>query len=154
MYNTSHIENTVFKIRRLAKMLDDLIYEKAGALWDEKKYITKEHFYEIPDEKLFSPLISGEIWSDEGTNCWIRGKFTVPKELDGKTLYIFPHIGAYEGMLWVNGVPYGNFASKIMIGAHGNHYCTMLKKKRKSRRGYRHSNGVLHGALCNGHHAV
>ncbi len=132
MYNTSHIENTVFKIRRLAKMLDDLIYEKAGVLRDEKKYITKEHFYEIPDEKLFSPLISGEIWSGEGTNCWIRGKFTVPKELDGKTLYIFPHIGAYEGMLWVNGVPYGNFASKIMIGAHGNHYCTMLKKSAKA----------------------
>ena len=31
-------------------------------------------------------------------------------------------------MLWVDGKPYGNFASKKIVNSHGNHYCDMLRR--------------------------
>ncbi|NLK28504.1 MAG: alpha-mannosidase, partial [Clostridiales bacterium] len=42
--------------------------------------------------------------------------------------YIYPKIDGYEGMLWVDGKPFGNFSSKMIISSHGNHYCDMLKQ--------------------------
>ena len=44
-------------------------------------------------------------------------------ELAGQPLYLYPELGGYEAMLWVNGEPYGTFATKIVVTRHGNHYC-------------------------------
>ncbi len=132
MYNYPQIENTVSKIKRFAQMLDELIYEKVGDLGNLQKYITNDHLYDIPEKTLFSPVVKGELWEGERTNCWIKGSFVVPKELQGRKLYIYPHIEAYEGLLWVNGKPFGNFANKLLIGSHGNQYCKMIEKNATS----------------------
>ena len=41
-------------------------------------------------------------------------------ELAGQPLYLYPELGGYEAMLWVNGEPYGTFATKIVVTRHGN----------------------------------
>ena len=91
-----------------------------------KVYPTKESLYRIPDKALFEPCEKGTRWEEEGLYCWFEGCYQVPESLAGQTLHIYPHIDGYEGLLWVNGKPYGNFASKVIIINHGNHYCNML----------------------------
>lgn len=41
-------------------------------------------------------------------------------------MFLWPKVKAYEGMLWVDGKPYGNFASKFAANSHGNHYCDLI----------------------------
>lgn len=48
--------------------------------------------------------------------------------------FIRPHISGYEGTLWVDGVPYGNFSTKIVFTGHGNHYCDLLKRTQRQAR--------------------
>ena len=43
-----------------------------------------------------------------------------------RQLYLRPRVGGYEAMLWVDGMPKGTFATKIVVTRHGNHYCDML----------------------------
>ena len=59
-------------------------------------------------------------------------RFTVPEELAGKPLYIYPRFGSYEALLYVNGMPFGNFAYKIAEVDHGNHYCDLLRLEPKA----------------------
>ena len=59
----------------------------------------------------------------EGRYCWFLTQYTPPNELAGRPLYLYPELGGYEAMLWVNGEPYGTFATKIVVTRHGNHYC-------------------------------
>ena len=43
-----------------------------------------------------------------------------------------PHTEGYETLLWVNGKPFGTFATKIVFTGHGNHYCDLLKMNVKA----------------------
>ena len=53
-------------------------------------------------------------------------------KLDGKNIFIRPHTQGYESLLWVNGEPFGTFATKIVFTGHGNHYCDLLKMNVKA----------------------
>ncbi len=125
MYEKQQIVQLVRKLRRLEDMLHERMFVKVGEV-DMKVYPTKESLYRIPDKALFEPCEKGTRWEEEGLYCWFEGCYQVPESLAGQTLHIYPHIDGYEGLLWVNGKPYGNFASKVIIINHGNHYCNML----------------------------
>ncbi|MBQ1257177.1 MAG: alpha-mannosidase, partial [Clostridia bacterium] len=86
-------------------------------------YETKVPLHEIPDDSLFAPVSGREKWGGEGVYGWFKAEYTVPEELDGKALYLYPRMGAYEGTLWVNGQMHSNYAAKFVEGSHGNHYC-------------------------------
>ena len=64
--------------------------------------------------------------------CWFLGDYTIPEKLAGQTLFIFPKIKGYEGMLWVDKKPYGNFTSKVIQNSYGYHYCDLLRQRASS----------------------
>ncbi len=121
MITAKALEQTLRKLDRLCGMLYDDIFKKH----DEMKvqfYQVDQPLYAIPDKRLFSALPENLKWGKEWAYGWFHGEYIVPKELDGQSLYLFPHIGGYEAALYVNGAMVGNFANRELVGSHGNHY--------------------------------
>jgi alpha-mannosidase len=116
------------KLKRYEATLESLLFDKVDEV-SMKAYPTDGQYHEVPASTNFKPCKSGDSWVGEGSYCWFLGEYRVPDELDSKMLYVYPKIEGYEGLLWVDGKPYGNFGTKIQAFGHGNHYCDMLKKK-------------------------
>jgi alpha-mannosidase len=131
MLNEKQIERMLAKLRRFENTIAPMMFEKIDELTTEK-FPTPEQYHDIPDQKLFAPCQKGDRWGGEGTYCWFKGQYRVPEEYDGKSLFVYPKIEGYEALLWVNGVPFGTFCTKIVITGHGNHYCDMLKQNVKA----------------------
>ena len=131
MLNDKQIQRMLRKLKRFEDTLDGMIFEKVCDL-PVSAYETKESLYQIPDSSLFEPIHPGDIWGGEGVYCWFKSSYTVPEELAGKPLFLRPSMGGYEAMLWVDGKPFGTFATKIVQTGHGNHYCDMFVKSPKA----------------------
>ncbi|MGB8455807.1 MAG: glycoside hydrolase family 38 C-terminal domain-containing protein [Anaerocolumna sp.] len=131
MLNEKQIDKMLSKLRRFENTIAPMMFEKI----DEVKvdmFPTAEQFHDIPEKHRFTPCIKGDKWGGEGTYCWFKGQYAVPGKYDGQTLFLYPKIEGYEALLWVNGIPFGTFCTKIVITGHGNHYCDMLKPQVKS----------------------
>lgn len=132
MMNHPQIKRMLSKLTQLEATLDRYVFQKQDEL-SVVKYETKEQLYAAPaDEALYSKVQQGDVWGAELSYCWFKGSFTVPEELAGKPLYIYPRFGSYEALLYVNGMPFGNFAYKIAEVDHGNHYCDLLRLEPKA----------------------
>ncbi len=127
MFTERQIERVLGKLKRLEKMVESRLFETVDQL-EMSSFQTDGRYHEIPDTACFSPCGRGKSFEGEGIYVWFLGKYQVPQALEGKTLYIRPRVEAYEGLLWVNGKPYGNFASKHVVNTHGNHYCDLIKQ--------------------------
>ena len=127
MYTEKQLERVFEKLRRLDEMLESKIFCVVDTV-PMKAFPTDGSHHSVPDEACFSEYEDGKVFKGEGIYCWFKGVYTVPEALDGKTLFVYPKIQGYEGMLWVDGKPYGNFASKHIVHSHGNHYCDMLRQ--------------------------
>lgn len=125
MYTKNQIDRMLGKFKRLESMLEAKLFQVVDTI-EMEAFQTDGRYHEIPENSYFSPCQAGTVFQGEGIYCWFKGIYTVPENLDGKTLFIYPRIKGYEGLLWVDGKPYGNFASKIIEHSHGNHYCDML----------------------------
>ena len=125
-------ERMLSKLRRFEKFLDPMLFRKVIKLDKVLAFETQERYYEIPDDSLFAPVEDGWIWGNEESFCWFKAEFTVPEELEGENLFVMPHTEGYETLLWVNGKPFGTFATKIVFTGHGNHYCDLLKMNVKA----------------------
>ncbi|NBD27017.1 alpha-mannosidase [Paenibacillus sp. T1] len=119
--NDKQTERMLGKLRRFEKTIEPCIFTKVDLL-DVDIYRTPERLHHIPDSRLFVQAHPGEVWGGEGQYCWLKGTYTVKPELDNQDLFLKPHVGGHETLLWVNGVPYGTFTL-----SHGNHYCDLLK---------------------------
>ncbi len=128
MYTEKQLERMLEKLKRLEKMLGPKMFHTVATV-PMKAFQTDGSYHDVPEDACFTACEDGTVFEGEGIYCWFKGAFTVPEELAGKTLFVYPKIRGYEGMLWVNGKPYGNFASKMIIHSHGNHYCDMLCKE-------------------------
>lgn len=126
MLNDVQIKRFLGKMESFIERMEPHIFVKVGELENVTKCHVDKRYNKAPDLP-FVPAVKGEEWEGEGTYCWFKGEFTVPENLAGQTLFIKPHIGGYEALLFVNGKPFGTFASKIVVTAHGNHYCDMIK---------------------------
>ena len=131
MLNDKQIARMLKKMKRFEDTLDSMIFQKVCEL-PVSAYETKEPLDSIPDSSLYKPVKPGDIWGGEGVYCWFKSAYTVPQELAGKSLFLRPKVGGYEAMLWVDGRPFGTFATKIVVTGHGNHYCDMLVKTPKA----------------------
>ena len=131
MFTEKQIERMLGKLERFEAMLEPRIFSKVAEV-GARAYETTERLHKIPDDSLFKPVDKGFGWGGEGSYCWFKTEFTVPAELDGKDIFIKPHTEGYETLLWVNGMPFGTFATKIVFTGHGNHYCDLLKSKAKA----------------------
>ena len=129
MLTSQQIDRMLGKLKRFETILDPLLFKKVAKIDSVKAYETFDRLYEIPADDKYTEANAGEyIWGDNESFCWFKTDFTVPAELDGKNLFIMPHTEGYETLLWVNGKPFGTFATKIVFTGHGNHYCDLLKQ--------------------------
>lgn len=85
---------------------------------------TREHLRAVPPDKCFHAPVPH--WGGPWQTCWFKGRYQPSEQLAGRALYLMPRVGGYEAMLWVDGMPKGTFATKIVVTRHGNHYCDML----------------------------
>lgn len=129
MLTDKQIDRMYSKLNRFEDTLEPMIFKKESFIGDIVKYETTDRLYEIPDDSLFIPAPVNSPWGGEESFCWYKASFTVPDDLDGKDLFIMPHTQGYETLLWVNGEPFGTFATKIVFTGHGNHYCDLLKSR-------------------------
>ncbi len=132
MLAEKQVERMLAKLKRFEKILDPMLFKKAAKIDTVGFYETTDRLYEIPDNSMFSAINSGETWGREEAFGWFKTQFTVPEELDGKTIFVMPHTEGYETLLWVNGKPFGTFCTKIVFTGHGNHYCDMLTLSAKA----------------------
>lgn len=128
MYTEKQLERMLSKLKRLEEMLEPKLFYPVESV-PMKAFLTDGSHHDVPEEACFSPCEDGTVFEGRGIYVWFKGSFTVPEELEGRTLFVYPKIRGYEGMLWVDGKPYGNFASKMIVHSHGNHYCDMLRKE-------------------------
>lgn len=133
MLTSKQIDRMLGKLKRFETILDPLLFKKVAKIDSVKAYETFDRLYEIPEDSKYTDVKAGEyVWGDDELFCWFKTDFTVPAELDGKNLFIMPHTEGYETLLWVNGKPFGTFATKIVFTGHGNHYCDLLKQNVKA----------------------
>lgn len=121
MLNDKQTERMLGKLKRFEKTIEPYIFTQVDTL-DVGIFRTPERLHHIPESSLFVQASPGEVWGGEGQYCWLKGSYTVKSELDQQTLFLKPHVGGHETLLWVNGAPYGTFTL-----SHGNHYCDLLK---------------------------
>ena len=131
MLTEKQIQRMLGKLKRFEDTLEPMLFTKVAET-DVSAYETAERLYEIPAASLFKPVDKGWTWGGPRSFCWFKSEFTVPAELDGKNIFIRPHTQGYESLLWVNGEPFGTFATKIVFTGHGNHYCDLLKMNVKA----------------------
>ena len=79
-----------------------------------------------PKDAPYRAMAPGDTWGDNKKYAWFHTTYTVPAELERQDLYLLPQYNGYEALLFVDGVPYTNFASKIVVNTHGNHYCKVF----------------------------
>lgn len=127
MLTKKQIDRMLGKLKRFEIILEPMLFHKVATIDSVKFYLTEERFYNIPNDSFYVPIEKGSIWGNEEAFGWFKMEFVVPEELDGKNIFIMPHTGGYETLLWVNGKPFGTFATKITFTGHGNHYCDLLK---------------------------
>ncbi|NMP38485.1 MAG: alpha-mannosidase [Clostridiales bacterium] len=132
MLTATQLDRMLRKLERFEKTLDGMLFEKVGELDNVSAFRTEKQHHSIPDAKNFKGIKSGYKWGSESEYCWFKCDYTVPRNLAGKDLFLRPHIGGYEAMLWVDGVPFGTFCTKIVFTGHGNHYCDLFIKDAKA----------------------
>lgn len=126
-----HYEKMIAKLSRFEETLNPYLFTKTGTL-PVKAFVADKQYHTIPADAKFEEIGSGRKWGGEGAYCWLKTEYTVPESLDGKDIFIMPKMGGYEAMLWVDGVPFGTFNTKIVYTSHGNHYCGLIRKNAKA----------------------
>ncbi len=99
------------KLEAVNKLYAQLMYEKVDEVKDLMCHETLEHLRQAPTEGL-KPIEPNTVWGGEYNNLWIMGTYTVPAELEGRSLWLIPHTDAYETLYFRNGKPDGIFNSK------------------------------------------
>ncbi len=132
MLTVRGFEQTIAKLRRFTETLYGRLFIPVGQAQNLRLYETKVPLHQIPQESLFSAVDGRKRWGGEGVYGWFLAEFTVPAELQGKALYLYPRTEAYEGTLWVNGAMHSNYAAKFVEGSHGNHYCNRITASAKA----------------------
>lgn len=125
MLNDAQNRKLIGKLKRALEVFEPYVFTKIAQL-PYTMYETADRLETVPDATLAAApetRPTGKTWGGEGCYCWFLTQYTPPNELAGQPLYLYPELGGYEAMLWVNGEPYGTFATKIVVTRHGNHYC-------------------------------
>ncbi|MCL2014292.1 MAG: glycosyl hydrolase-related protein [Oscillospiraceae bacterium] len=135
MMNQKQIERMIEKLRRFERSLHGRLYNEVGRV-DISMYTTFDRLSAVPADAAYIPVEEdGAKWGAERQHAWFKGSYKVPGELDGQTLFIWPDTGGFEGLLWVNGRPFGNFNNLTPDSPQrrrGAHYCKMIASNAKS----------------------
>lgn len=132
MLTQGSFRQTEVKLKRFVKLLAERTFQPVGQANLRSLYQTTEPTHHIPADSLFAPVGNTAEWGGDGMYGWFKADYTVPEELNGKALFLYPHIGFYEATLWVNGRIHSNYAAKFTEGSHGNHYCNRITATAKA----------------------
>ena len=124
------MSQTMVKLERLARTLKERMFIPVGEAKAMGFYQTKEPLNQIPGA-LYGP-VPADRWGSEGEYGWFHMEYTVPEELNGKALFLYPRMGFYEATLWVNGAMHSNYAAKYVEGSHGNHWCNRFAERARA----------------------
>lgn len=131
MLNQVQLQRMYEKQKTYVDRMEGYIFKQVDTL-EVTYYPTKEKLDALPTGVSYQGIKEGDVWGEEKLYAWFQGDYCVPEELDGQRLYLMPECGLYEGLLFVNGLPYANYASKFpMNTGHGNHYCKAFTQKAK-----------------------
>lgn len=123
MLNSTQINRVLDKQKHFVERLEPLLFQKIDTV-PVSAFETFDKLDAAPkDGSLYRNVKPGDVWGAEKEYGWFRFSYTVPAAFAGVKLYLFPEYAGYEALLFVNGVPYANYAAKICVGSHGNHYC-------------------------------
>lgn len=112
-----YTQKNIEKVKRIYGEYRKLLYKKVSELPCEISVIPapentpearSEFQTEVP-KSGWKKADSGDVWGEEFGYAWIRSKYTVPKELEGKKLLLKPNTGLVEGLLFLNGKASGIF---------------------------------------------
>ncbi len=131
MLNEAHFIKIIAKFDRFEKVLNPYLFTKIQSL-PVSAFVSDKQFHSLPSDDKFEKIDSGWKWGYEGAYCWIKAEYTVPEELCGKDIFVMPRMSGSEAMLWVDGVPFGTFNTKIVYTSHGNHYCGLVRKEARA----------------------
>lgn len=120
MLNAAQTQRMLYKLKRLLKTYAPYLFEPVSSL-DFQLFETSEELFGVPGQADWRPIAKGEDWGAPRSYGWFRAQFQPGKKLVGKALYLYPHFGGAEGMLYVNGEPWGIFTLQ-----NGNHACSCV----------------------------
>ncbi len=126
-----HFIKLMAKMQRFEKILNPYLFTKIQSV-PVFAFVSQKQLHSVPSDECFVPIQNGWKWGEEGAYCWIKAEYTVPKELEGKDIFVMPRMGGSEALLWVDGVPFGTFNTKYVYTSHGNHYCGLIRKCAKA----------------------
>ena len=101
MLNDAQNKKLLVKLTRALEIYEPYVFAEAAVL-PFTMYETDRRLHAVPDASLFSlpDHRSGKsIWGGPGRYCWFLTDYTVPPDLDGQDLYLYPELGGYEAML-------------------------------------------------------
>ena len=119
--NVKQIEKIFAKTQQMELTYEPLIFRAIGEI-PMVLMETREHFRKAP-EGDYRPIQKGEIWGGESCTGWFQGEIDGPA---GRKLYLSAETGAIETLLFVEDLPKGVFANKVVIRNRGNHHIQLL----------------------------
>lgn len=121
MLNPAQTRRMLSQLRRMLDTYRPRMFE-AVASPDFRLFETGEEFFSPPgDGYPWREIRAGELWGSPRSYGWFRSRLEGLPELQGKALYLFPHFGGVEGMLFLNEEPRGIFTTQ-----NGNHLVSRL----------------------------
>ena len=118
MLNPQQNKKLLQKLSHCLEVFEPYLFEPQGKL-DYRMFETREHLRAVPPDECFHAPVPH--WGGPWQTCWFKGRYQPSEQLAGRALYLMPRVGGYEAMLWVDGMPKGTFATKIVVTRHGNH---------------------------------
>ena len=113
----TYTQKTIEKVKRLFWEYRKFLYNKVTELPCEISEIpapentpeARAKFQVAMPEGNWKKVNSGDKWGEEFGYAWVRSKYTVPNEFEGKKLLLRPNVGLVEGLLFLNGKASGIF---------------------------------------------
>ncbi|MCL2089395.1 MAG: glycosyl hydrolase-related protein [Oscillospiraceae bacterium] len=130
MMNKRQIERLTGKQNKFAERLRELMFIEIDRL-DVEAFETFDKLDKAPDVS-YKKIKPGHKWGAERIYCWFKTAYEVPAEYAGVDLYLLPESDGIEGLLFVNGVPFTNFAGKSSVALHSSHHCKVFAHSPKA----------------------
>ncbi len=118
MLNPAQTKRVMGKLRRMLDTYSPYMFRPLETL-DFQIYETQEELFCPPQEGR--PIKRGESWGASGSYGWFQAKFVPGGEMKGKAIYLLPHFGGVESLLFLDSMPWG-----IFTAANGKHVVSCL----------------------------
>ncbi len=120
MNENAYIQRTYKKFDSILEWYAKKIFRVTAEAENVIAYTTDDHLRTPPKTADCAPIVPGTRWGHEWGNLWLETSYTVPPELNGKTVCVICDAEAFETMCYRNGKPAGiiNSKNQFLGGMH------------------------------------